>query len=93
MEKREKIIKISTIISIIIVFVCIIVLTCQLIKIGNLKEKNKELSARKDQLIEEIYNYNSTNAYYGNNRQEFLENYARDNLTYGKNGEVWYVKK
>ncbi len=93
MEKREKIIKISTIISIIIVFVCIIVLTCQLIKIGNLKEKNKELSARKDQLIEEIYNYNSTNAYYGNNRQEFLENYARENLTYGKNGEVWYVKK
>ena len=93
MEKREKIIKISTIISIIIVFVCIIVLTCQLIKIGNLKEKNKELSARKDQLIEEIYNYNSTNAYYGNNRQEFLENYARENLTYGKNGEVWFVKK
>lgn len=93
MEKREKIIKISTIISIIIIFVCIIVLTCQLIKIGNLKEKNKELSARKDQLIEEIYNYNSTNAYYGNNRQEFLENYARENLTYGKNGEVWYVKK
>lgn len=93
MGKREKIIKISTIISIIIVFVCIIVLTCQLIKIGNLKEKNKELSARKDQLIEEIYNYNSTNAYYGNNRQEFLENYARENLTYGKNGEVWYVKK
>ncbi len=93
MEKREKIIKISTIISIIIVFVCIIVLTCQLIKIGNLKEKNKELSAKKDQLIEEIYNYNSTNAYYGNNRQEFLENYARENLTYGKNGEVWYVKK
>ena len=93
MEKREKIIKISTIISIIIVFVCIIVLSCQLIKIGNLKEKNKELSARKDQLIEEIYNYNSTNAYYGNNRQEFLENYARENLTYGKNGEVWYVKK
>lgn len=93
MEKREKIIKISTIISIIIVFVCIILLTCQLIKIGNLKEKNKELSAKKDQLIEEIYNYNSTNAYYGNNRQEFLENYARENLTYGKNGEVWYVKK
>lgn len=93
MEKREKIIKISTIISIIIVFVCIIVLACQLIKIGNLKEKNKELSTKKDQLIEEIYNYNSTNAYYGNNRQEFLENYARENLTYGKNDEIWYVKK
>ena len=93
MEKQEKTIKIITIISIVVVFVCIIVLACQLIKIGNLKEKNKELTIYKEQLIEDIYNYNSSNAYYGNNRQEFLENYARENLTYGQNGEIWYVKK
>lgn len=75
------------------VFICIIILTCQLVKIGNLKEKNNHLSTQKDQLLEEIYNYNTSNAYYGNNRQEFLENYARESLTYGENGEIWYVKK
>lgn len=93
MEKHEKAIKITTIISIVIMFICIIVLTCQLIKIGNLKEKNKQLSTQKEQLVSEIYNYETSNAYYGNNRQEFLENYARENLTFGENGEIWYVKK
>ena len=93
MDKKTKAIKITTIISIIIMFACIIVLACQLIKIGTLKEKNKELSAYKEQLLEEIYNYNSTNAYYGNNRQEYLENYARESLSWGQTGETWYTKK
>lgn len=93
MEKQEKTIKIITIISIVIVFICIIVLTCQLVKIGNLKEKNKQLTTQKEQLLDDIYNYNSSNSYYGNNRQEFLENYARENLTFGENDEIWYIKK
>lgn len=93
MNKQVKTIKLITIISIVVMFACIIILSCQLVEIGNLKEKNRQLSTQKEQLIEDIYNYNSTNSYYGNNRQEFLENYARENLTYGENGEIWYVKK
>lgn len=93
MEKQIKVIKIITIVSIVIMFACIIISACQLIKIGNLKEKNKELTTRKMELIQEIYNYDTSNAYYGNNRQEFLENYAREALTYGENGEIWYTKK
>ena len=93
MEKQVKIIKIITIVSIIVMFACIIISACQLIKIGNLKEKNRELTAQKTELMQEIYNYDSTNAYYGNNRQEFLENYAREALTYGDNGEIWYTKR
>ena len=92
MEKQVKTIKIITILSIIVMFVCIIILTCQLIKIGNLKEQNKELTYQKEQLLDDIYNYNTSNAYYGNNRQEFLENYARESMFYGKDGEVWYTK-
>lgn len=93
MEKQIKTIKIITILSIIVMFVCIIILTCQLIKIGNLKEQNKELTYQKEQLLDDIYNYNTSNAYYGNNRQEFLENYARESMFYGKDGEVWYTKQ
>ena len=93
MEKQVKTIKIITILSIIVMFVCIIILTCQLIKIGNLKEQNKELTYQKEQLLDDIYNYNTSNAYYGNNRQEFLENYARESMFYGKDGEVWYTKE
>jgi len=92
MEKQVKIIKITTIISIILMFACIIILTCQLISINNLKEKNKSLQLKKDQLIEEIYNYNTTNSYYGNNREEYLENYAREMLGWGEEDETWYTK-
>ena len=93
MEKQVKIIRITTIISVIVMFACIIILTCQLISINNLKEKNKSLQTQKEVLMEEIYEYNTYNEYYGNNRQEFLEKYARENLGWGKNGEIWYVKK
>ena len=54
---------------------------------GSTKEI-KSITVNKD-----IYNYNSANAYYGNNRQEFLENYARESMFYGENGEVWYTKQ
>ena len=91
MEKKLKAIKITTILSIIIMFVCIIILTCQLFKINNLKQKNSDLSTQKEQLIEEIYNYNTTNTNYDNNRQEYLENYAREMLGWGTSGEVWYT--
>lgn len=92
MEKNIKAIKIITIITVVIMFVCIIILTCQLFKINNLKEKNQQLQTHKEQLIEDIYNYNTTNSYYGNNRQEYLENYAREMLGWGESGEVWYTK-
>lgn len=92
MEKHIKAIKITTIISIAIMFACIIILTCQLFKINNLKEKNNQLQTYKEQLVEDIYNYNTTNSYYGNNRQEYLENYAREMLGWGESGEVWYTK-
>ena len=92
MEKHIKAIKITTIISIVIMFVCIIVLVCQLFSINNLKEKTNQLQAHKEQLIENIYNYNTTNAYFGNNRQEYLENYARETLGWGDSDEIWYTK-
>lgn len=92
MEKHIKAIKITTIISIIVMFICITILTCQLFKINNLKEKTNQLQAQKEQLIEEVYNYNTTNAYYGNNRQEYLENYAREMLGWGESDEIWYTK-
>ena len=93
MDKQVKIIKITTIISIILMFACIIILTCQLIKINTLKEKTSALEQQKDILIEQIYDYNSTNSCYNNNREEYLENYAREMLGWGEKDEIWYTKK
>jgi cell division protein FtsB len=74
-------------------FACIIIVTCQLIKINNLKEKTSALETQKNILVEEIYNYNSANSYHSNNREEYLENYAREMLGWGEKDEIWYTKK
>ena len=93
MEKKVKTIKIVTAITFVVMFICIIVLALQFVKIANLKEKNQSLNSYKQELINEISNYNSANSYYDNNQSEYLENYAREVLGWGKADETWYVKK
>ena len=93
MEKKLKLIKTTTIIASIIMFICIIVLAFQFIKIGNLRHKTEELTSYKTELVEQINNYNSTNQYYNNNRTEYLENYAREVLGWGQAGDTWYTSK
>lgn len=79
-------VKIITIITTIVMFVCIIILSCQLVKLANFRTQENKLENEKQTLINEIYNYNTANDYYNNNRSEFLEEYARENLTWGLNG-------
>jgi cell division protein FtsB len=74
-------------------FICTIILICQLVKIGNLRNTASQLETQKEQLLEDINSYTTANNYYTNNRTEFLEDYARDELGWGKKDEVWYVKK
>jgi len=91
MEKKLKVIKTITIITCIIMFISIIVLTLQFIKIGNLRQKNNKLESYKTELVEQINNYDTTNSYYNNNRTEYLENYAREVLGWGQNNDTWYT--
>lgn len=91
MDKKAKAIKLITIFSVIIISILVIILSCQIIKIANLKSKEKKLIAERNYLISEIYNYNNANTYYNNNREEYLENYAREMLGWGESGEIWYT--
>ncbi|MBE5736084.1 MAG: hypothetical protein E7356_01820 [Clostridiales bacterium] len=91
MEKKAKAIKITTVLTCIVIFVCTVVLVFQFIKIGNLRDKTESLQAHKTELIEQINNYDQANAYYNNNRQEYLENYAREVLGWGLDGDTWYT--
>lgn len=92
MEKNIKAVKIITIIACVAIFVCTIILTFQFIKIANLKEKTRNLNTYRNELIEQINTYDTTNDYYNNNRTEYLESYAREVLGWGLDGETWYTK-
>ena len=91
MKDKVKMVKIITIITTIVMFVCIIILSCQFVKLTNFRTQENNLEVEKQALINEIYNYNTANDYYNNSRSEFLEEYARENLTWGANGENWYT--
>jgi len=93
MEKKIKGIKIATILTCIIMFISIIILALQFIKIANLKEKTISLENRRDELITQINEYDTANSYYNNNRNEYLENYAREVLGWGIDGDTWYTIK
>lgn len=92
MDKKTKAVKLITVLIIVAMSIATIVLTCQIIKIANLKSKEKKLISERDYLMTEIYNYNTANTYYDNNREEYLENYAREMLGWGENGEIWYTQ-
>ena len=91
MEKNIKAVKLTTIITCIIMFVCLIILTLQFIKIANLRDKSNNLATYKSEMIEQINAYDTTNDYYNNNRSEYLESYAREVLGWGMAGETWYT--
>lgn len=92
MEKNLKAIKITTIVACVVIFACIIILAIQFIKIGNLKEKNRNLETYRAELMADINDFDTANDYYNNNRTEYLESYAREVLGWGSNGETWYRK-
>ena len=91
MDKKAKVITISTVITCIVIFVCAIILVCQFIKIANLREKTANLETYKQQLEQQINNYDSANNYYSNT--EYLEKYAREVLGWGLDNEEWYTIK
>ena len=91
MEKKIKAIKFTTIITCIVLFVCVIVLTFQFVKMANLREKLENLENYKSELVNQINTYDATNTYYNNNRTEYLENYAREVLGWGLSNDTWYT--
>ena len=91
MDKKIKIIKITTVLTSIIIFMCIIVLAFQFTKIANLRSKEKNLENYKSDIINQINNYDTANNYFNNNRTEYLENYAREVLGWGLGNDTWYT--
>ncbi len=91
MEKKIKGIKFITALTCIVLFVCVVILAFQFVKIANLREKSDNLENYKAELIEQINTYDATNSYYNNNRTEYLENYAREVLGWGLTNDTWYT--
>ena len=88
MTKTKKT-KIITIILSVVLFTCAIILTFQFVRIANLNSTQKKLQSNLNGLQTDIVEYTERNAYYAD-RQNFLEEYARDVYGWGKADRTYF---
>ena len=91
-KNKSRGVQLITIFTVIIMLLCIILLVWQFAKINTLNERKEALLYQKEYLDKSIYDYDNLNSYYQNNREDFLEEYARQTLNWSQNNETWYKK-
>ena len=89
-KNKSRGVQIITIFTVIIMLLCIILLVWQFAKINTLNDRKEALLYQKEYLDKSIYDYDNLNSYYSNNREDFLEEYARQTLNWSQNNEKWY---
>ena len=91
--------KIISIIVILVIAICFFVLMYEFVKISNLKSKNKQLEKVSSSLQQEYADLDSKTNYVGDptnpysNYQNYLEDYAREVLNWGKEGHTYFIEK
>lgn len=91
--------KIISVIVILVIAICFFVLMYEFIKISNLKKKNNQLENISSSLQQEYADLDSKTNYVGDpnnpysNYQNYLEDYAREVLNWGKEGHTYFIEK
>ena len=86
--KNEKVVKLISIICAIVMFALICVLIFQFARISNLKNKENQLKGHLSSLEQQIVDYTNENNYLQS--KEYLEDYAREVLGWGKENEMYF---
>lgn len=85
---KEKTVKLISVICAVVSFVLVCVLLFQFVKISNLQQKEKELTHNLQSLEQQIMEYTNEKNYTSSN--EYLEDYAREVLGWGKENEMYF---
>ena len=84
--RNGKSIKLISVICATLIFTLLCVLVFQLVRISTLKNREDELASTLAALEEQVDDYNAENEYMKS--YEYLEDYAREVLGWGKENEV-----
>lgn len=84
--KKFNAVKLISIICAVLFFALTIILIVEFVNIANLNNKEKALQARLSDVEQSIVDVTNQNNYL--NSSEYLEDYAREVLGWGKDGEV-----
>ena len=86
--KIKRKIVITTVLAVLLVFVLVVLLIFQYVSFWNLKHKQNALNEQLQQLQTEKALYEAEYEY--KNSDEYIEDYAREVLGWGKEGNIYY---
>lgn len=86
-QKLRMIINVGTVVATLVLVTLIIGLVFQFVNRGILQSNQNKLQSELDNLNKQVEYYENTNNYINEN----IEDYARENYGYGKNGERKYT--
>lgn len=96
---KKNSIKVWITIMILVIAVCFFVLLFEFVKISNLKSKNNDLKKSYQNLQQQYADLDSKLNYVGDpdnpysNYNNYLEDYAREVLNWGKSGHEYFIEK
>lgn len=85
-NKKKTIVKVVTVVNATLLFFLLLILSFQFISINNLRSNQKSLQAKLNELEQAAIFYENENAYL--QTDEFVEDYSRVVLGYGRPGET-----
>lgn len=86
--RNGKVVKLISIICAVLMFALLCVLVFQLVKISTLKNRQAELTTTLAELEKQVVDYTNENEYIKS--YEYLEDYAREILGWGRENEVTF---
>jgi len=81
-------VKLATALAVIVFIVMLVGLTFQYARINNLERTQNELATELNNLVEVRENYETEYDYIESHYNEYIEDYAREVLGWGRDGEI-----
>lgn len=85
------IVKLATVFAVTLIMVMLGLLTFQYISINKLSDDEAMLNAQLQELVEQRQSFESEYSYMYNNQTEFVEEYVRQVLGWGREGDIKFT--
>jgi cell division protein FtsB len=85
------VIKLATALAVVVFAVLLVGLTYQYISLNNLEDTQNSLNSELDNLVEVRQGYEQEYNYIENNYNDYIEDYVREVLGWGRQGEIKFT--
>ena len=89
--KLKLLVKLGTVLAVVVFAVLLVLLTFQYVSLNNLQRDESALTEQLNSLEEVYQNYEEQYDYIYNNEAQYVEDYVREVLGWGREGEIRFI--